>query len=295
MWDGDSEFNQFFFELVEELCNFSQDRFRDLLKLLSFYAVREIIVLEKTVNVEVVLMVSWQNFSLSLNTFKELKDCSLAFMNGNVHIGVFLFEKTCIEFEHEFVDVFAAKLPEMFLIDNFLIVFGELHRIEREFGVAEVHEKYNRGIFFFLRKIFHLVETIVEADSCWLGYELIAIFFIHTIPWNFDGIEKSLPLGLGQVVGNSHNLEFVVKFVEFDDGVYFVEQSCGCLLRGQLLCFSLAFGFEDESVFWRFGLTRGMFRLLLDVLWCLSKPEVSLRCDDSVGEVGFHFDVAGLA
>ena len=102
---------------------------------------------------------------MSLDTFKELKDCSLAFLNGNFHIGVFLFKETCIELEHEFVDVFAAKLSEMLLIDDFLIVFGELHGIERELRVSKVHEKDNRGIFFFLRKIFHLVKTIVKADS----------------------------------------------------------------------------------------------------------------------------------
>ena len=221
------------------------NRFRNLLKLLSFHAVGKVVVFKQAINVEVILMISWQNFSLFFNSLKKFQDCFLALSYSNIHVGICFLELFSIELEHELIDIFTTKLSEMLLIDHFLIVFRKLHGIKWKFCVTKVDKENNFSIFLLLRKLIHFIEPIVESNSSWFADKLITIAFSKTISCNLDWIKECFPLWLRQIVGNRNNLEFAVKVVQFSNCINFIEKSCSCLFRNKLFLLSLTFYLEN--------------------------------------------------
>ena len=270
------------------------NRFRNLLKLLSFHAVRKVVVFKQTIDVEVILMISWQNFSLLFNSLIKFQHCFLALSYSNIHVGICFLELFSIELEHELIDIFATKLSEMLLIDHFLIVFGEFHGVKWKFWVTKVNKENNFSIFLFLRKLIHFIESIVESNSSWFADKLITITFSKTISGNLDWVKECLPLWLRQIVGNRNNLEFVVKVVQFSNCINFIEKSCSCLFRNKLFLLSLAFYLENKFILFNFRVAWGIFWLLFYIVWFL-KSKVSVRCHNSVSQVRFHLTISCLA
>lgn len=129
--------------LVQDLRNGCEDRLTDEFELLSLHVVVNIAVLHEALDIEVMFGVAGQDFSLLFDVLHHLEDCLLAL--SDVAPARSFLKDSSVELKEVVVDVPAADVPAVLLLQDVHLPIGETAQEHAELGVSEVNEEHVSG------------------------------------------------------------------------------------------------------------------------------------------------------
>ena len=155
---------QFVSNLTQNFLNFVENRLADLFELFSLHGVVNIIFFHQVFDVEIVFQITWENFSLSLNSFHQLNISLFTF--HQVKSSWWLFKHSSVEFTEMVIDVSTAQVSCVFLLENVHFCLGETAYKHAQFWMSEINKQH---ISWLLCVQIALSEkSVIQCYCCWI-------------------------------------------------------------------------------------------------------------------------------